>query len=72
MIDPKSDFIIVSYHPVTSELDQLAEYTLKLFTDEKLRNKIGIKASKHALKNFNYNVITKKMIDFINESVLNS
>jgi starch synthase len=45
--------------------DQLAIYTLKLLTDDKLREEMGKNAAEHALKNFHYKVTAKRMLDLI-------
>jgi len=65
------EFPIPKTFAYRANIDQLAEYTLKLFTDNKLRDQMGIKAGEHALKNFHYKVIAKRMIDLINDNVLN-
>lgn len=51
--------------------DQLAEYTLKLLTNDDLREQMGRNASEHALKNFHYKVTAQKMLDLINTKILN-
>jgi len=48
--------------------DQLAEYTLKLFTDNSLTEKMGKAAAEHALKNFQYRDISKRMVDLIKKN----
>jgi alpha-maltose-1-phosphate synthase len=53
-----------------ADIDQLAECTLKLLTDDKLRNKMGKAAEKHAMKNFHYKVTAKRMADLIEKYVL--
>ncbi|MBI5804300.1 glycosyltransferase family 4 protein [Candidatus Pacearchaeota archaeon] len=58
--------------------DQLADYTLKLFKDDKLRETIGIAAAEHAFKNFHYKDIAKRMAELIkrklniNQTVISS
>lgn len=53
-----------------ADIDQLAKHTLQLFTDDKLRESMGQAAAEHALKNFNYKVTSKKMLDLIEKHVL--
>lgn len=53
-----------------ADIDQLAEYTLKLLQDDALRERMGKAAAEHALKNFHYNVTAKKMIELIEKNVL--
>jgi glycosyltransferase involved in cell wall biosynthesis len=55
-----------------ANVDQLAEYTLKLMEDPKLREEMGNKAAVHALKNFHYKVIAQRMLDLINENVMST
>lgn len=50
--------------------DELADYLLKLLTDEKLRAKMGKDAAEHAYKNFNYKVTAKNIINLVQEHVL--
>ncbi|MEK6843839.1 MAG: glycosyltransferase family 4 protein [Nanoarchaeota archaeon] len=50
-----------------ANIDELAEYTLKLLTDAELRNKMGEEARKHAVANFDYWVVSKKAADIIIE-----
>ncbi|PIN94452.1 glycosyl transferase family 1 [Candidatus Pacearchaeota archaeon CG10_big_fil_rev_8_21_14_0_10_30_48] len=53
-----------------ADINQLAEYTLKLLVDDSLRESIGREATKHALDNFHYKVTAKKMLDLIKGNVL--
>lgn len=55
-----------AYH---ANVEQLAECTLKLLTDGKLREKMGKDAAEHALRNFHYKVTAKKMIELIERKV---
>lgn len=52
-------------------IDQIAAYTLKLLTDDSLREQMGKNAAEHALKTFNYKITAQRMLDLINEFVLN-
>ena len=47
--------------------DELAEYTLKLLQDDSLRQEMGNNARQHAVENFNYKMISKKIADLIKE-----
>lgn len=51
-------------------IEQLALYTLKLMNDKVLREQMGKNAAEHALKNFNYKVTAKNILDLINEHVM--
>ncbi len=53
-----------------ANVDQLAEATLKLMTDEALRDEMGRAAAKHALENFHYTVTAKIMRDHVMRKVL--
>src|SRR3989338_3708323 len=53
-----------------ADIDQLAECTLRLLTDDNLRNKMGEAAAKHTLENFHYKVTAKKMLDLIKEKII--
>jgi glycosyltransferase involved in cell wall biosynthesis len=52
-----------------ANIEDLRKYTLKLLTDEKLRKEMGKQAREHAVKNFDYNIISKKMLDVIKEKL---
>ncbi|MDE1848851.1 MAG: glycosyltransferase family 4 protein [Nanoarchaeota archaeon] len=53
-----------------ANVDQLAEYTLKLLTDKELRKQMGENAAEHALKNFNYKVTAQRMLDLIKKHII--
>ena len=53
-----------------ANVDQLAEYTLKLLKDPELRKKMGKAAAEHALKNFNYKTVAQKMVNLIEENII--
>ena len=53
-----------------ANIDQLADFTLKLMTDSSLLDKMGKAAAEHALKNFHYKVIAKHVADLIKEKVV--
>ena len=55
-----------------ANVDEIAEYTLRLFENEKLIEEMGKAAAEHALENFHYKVTAKKMLDLINEHALKS
>ena len=50
-----------------ADVNQLAEYTLRLLKDDQLREKMGKAAAQHAFNNFNYKIVAKKMLDLINK-----
>ena len=52
-----------------ANVDQLAEYTLKLLTDDKLQEEMGKNAAEHALEKFHYRVTAKIMSDLIEEHI---
>lgn len=64
------EFPIPKTFAYRANIDQLAEYTLRLIEDSDLRKKMGEAAAEHALKNFHYKVIAKRMINLIEESLL--
>jgi len=72
----EEDHIIKFDKPKTfayrANIDQLAEFTLKLINEDKLRNELGKNAAEHALKNFHYKEIARKMLKLIEENVLKS
>ena len=53
-----------------ADVDQLANYTLKLLTDDKLREEMGKNAAEHARDKFNYLTTSKKILDLIEENVV--
>ncbi len=55
-----------------ANIEQLADCTLKLLTDNILREQMGNAAAKHALENFNYKVTAKRMLDLIKKYVVKS
>ncbi len=52
-----------------ANIDDLEKYTLMLLTDEKLRKEMGKAGREHAVKNFDYKVTSKKMLDVIKEKM---
>ena len=50
-----------------ANVDQLAEYTLRLLKDPELCKRMGEEGRKHAVENFDYNVIARKMLRIIRE-----
>lgn len=53
-----------------ANIDQLAEYTLKLATDKELRERMGKAAAEHAFKNFNNKVVAEKMVNLVEKYAL--
>ena len=52
-----------------ADVEDLKEYTLKLLTDDKLREKMGKQAREHTVKNLDYRYISKKMLDITKEKL---
>ena len=52
-----------------ANVDDLKKYTLMLLQDAKLREEMGKKGREHAVANFDYNVIAKKMLNVIKEKI---
>ena len=50
-----------------ANIDDLKKYTLKLLTDDMLREKMGKAAREHAVKNLDYKFIGKKISDITKE-----
>ena len=48
-----------------ADINQLAHYTLKLMTDDNLREQMGKQASEHALQNFHYKITAKRMLELV-------
>jgi len=48
-----------------ADVDELADYTLRLLADDKLRAEMGQNAIKHARANFQYKSLAKKCIDIL-------
>jgi alpha-maltose-1-phosphate synthase len=53
-----------------ANIDQLAEYTLKLLESDALCEKMGRAGAQHAYKNFHYKVTSKRMADLIEKYAL--
>ena len=52
-----------------ADINDLKEYTLKLLTDEKLREQMGQQAREHAVKNFDYKYIAEKIVGITKEKL---
>ncbi|MFC1769275.1 glycosyltransferase family 4 protein [Nanoarchaeota archaeon] len=52
-----------------ADIDELKEFTLKLLNDENLRNEMGQAGRQHAVNNFDYRTISKKMVDITKEKL---
>jgi len=50
-----------------ADVSDLKKYTLRLLTDGKLREDMGKNGRKHAVENFDYRHISKKMVDITKE-----
>lgn len=64
------DFPIPKTFAYRADVEQLAEYTLKLLKDDELREKMGEEGARHAMKNFDYRLIARRMRDMIKEYVM--
>jgi len=53
-----------------ADSDELAEYILKLFSDDSLREKMGRQAAEHAKNNFDYKKLAKRCLDILNRTFL--
>ena len=52
-----------------ADIEELRTYTLRLLTDDNLREEMGRNAREHAVQNFDYKIISKKMLDIIKEKL---
>lgn len=52
-----------------ADINQLREFSLKLLSDDSLRETMGKQAREHALNNFDYRDIAKKMVDITKEKL---
>ncbi|MFH1744648.1 MAG: glycosyltransferase family 4 protein [bacterium] len=52
-----------------ANIEELAKYTLKLLTDDKLREEMGEAARKHAMANYQYVDVAKKALDMIEKNL---
>ncbi len=50
-----------------ADVDELAKFSLKLLTDDNLREEMGRNAREHAAKNFDYRYISKKIAELTKE-----
>ncbi len=55
------------YH---ANIDQLADFTLKLCLDAELREKMGKAAAQHVLEKFHYKTVAGRMLDLIEKFIL--
>lgn len=61
------EFPIPKTFAYRANVDQLADFTLKLLENDELRKEMGQSATKHALENFEYKVVAQKMLNILNE-----
>ena len=52
-----------------ADINDLRDFTLKLLTDDHLRMVMGTKGREHAVKNLDYRIISKKMLDITKEKL---
>ena len=69
----EADHMITFDEPKTfayrGNVNQLAQYTLKLLQDETLCETMGKNAANHALKEFHYKVVAEKMLKLIKKNL---
>jgi alpha-maltose-1-phosphate synthase len=54
---------------VRANVEQLAEYAEQLLTDDDLAGRMGVAASAHARKDFDYRLLAKRLADVVRERV---
>lgn len=64
------EFPIPKTFEYRANVDQLADFTLRLCIDKDLREKIGQAAASHALEKFHYKITAKRMVELIEKFVL--
>ena len=64
------EFPIPKTFAYRANIEQLAECTLRLLKDDSLREQMGKAGVEHALNNFHYRDVSKRMADLIKEHVL--
>jgi glycosyltransferase involved in cell wall biosynthesis len=52
-----------------ADIEDLKKYTLKLLTEDSLREKMGKQGREHVLKNLDYRITSKKMADLTKETL---
>lgn len=52
-----------------ADIEDLAKYTLRLLTDDKLREQMGEAAHKHAMENYQYKIVAQKALRDIEEKL---
>ncbi|MBD3252817.1 glycosyltransferase [Candidatus Pacearchaeota archaeon] len=52
-----------------ADVNDLREHALKILTEDELAEKMGKQARRHAVRNFDYRVISKKMLDVTREKL---
>ncbi len=50
-----------------ADIDELADYTLRLLTDDNLREEMGRKGREHAMANFQYKAVAKRALEALQE-----
>jgi len=67
--DHRIQFDVPKTFAYRANIDELAEYTLKLLTDDNLREEMGRAAAAHALDKFHYRKIAKQAYDTISQKL---
>jgi alpha-maltose-1-phosphate synthase len=52
-----------------ADIEELRKYTLKLLTDPELCNKMGNSGREHALNNFDYRIVSKKILEITKDKL---
>ncbi len=63
----KMKFTVPKTFGYRANVDDLKKYTQMLLMDKNLREEMGMAGREHAVANFDYNVIAKRMLDIIKE-----
>jgi len=69
---PKKEFMKFKEPKVfgyRADINELKEFTLKLLTEPELCEKMGKQGREHAVKNFDYKITSKKMLDITKEKL---
>lgn len=63
------EFPIPKTFAYRADVAQLADFTSQLITNRMLREKMGVAAASHALENYHYKIVAKKMLDLVKENL---
>ena len=65
--DHKIKFAEPKVFAYRANIDELADYTLRLLTDDKLREEMGKKGREHAMANYQYRDVAKRALEALQE-----